>query len=544
MKKQFILLQVLLSVCLAGQYLVVSHQTLYDNDWYQPLADLKGQFGYTVDHLEITDGMNLNQIISAVVNHTPRADVLLLVGDACRYPVEQKQVVSATNGNFIPFGYEEMTVDFILSGTRLFDVASDKLLKDTFENQHGVRPIVGRVPAETVTEIVNWVHKLEAYHHYTTHPTDHEKILLVTDNKDHPSNGGTEWFANKDRDSILVRLAPSDHQVLQLNSGDYAGTYYENIASRAADFETAVNDGVGLIYTHGSAASAQWLSNFYWANADTNASQPDWAFTNTDRYPFLLGMSCSIGKIYGSDSNQGYVEIPSVVEKLMFLEDAGIIGAVAPTEDTFSFTLKVIYKALWPRFVSGDYDNYYSLVQDALDDMLAAFATDWVWWEGRKTWLSSLGTREWEYRSYVFYGDPTMPISTAQYKEDDITQNTTWQGTVVVKSNITVNAGATLTIKPGTAVLFDGYRSLTVEDGARLIADGTEDYPILFSSLNGNTPQSWNKLYLRASDNLLRWCEIEYGNWAVHAYGSPATDNHFEYCTFRNNDQGLRVENN
>ena len=66
----------------------------------------------------------------------------------------------------------------------------------------------------------------------------------------------------------------------------------------------------------------------------------------------------------------------------------------------------------------------------------------------------------------------------------EISQDTTWTpdaGPYVIDQTLTVDAGVTLTIQPGTVVKFDYGQSLNVS--GNLVADGTVDDPIYFTSL-------------------------------------------------------------
>ncbi|EDM79188.1 putative lipoprotein [Plesiocystis pacifica SIR-1] len=82
----------------------------------------------------------------------------------------------------------------------------------------------------------------------------------------------------------------------------------------------------------------------------------------------------------------------------------------------------------------------------------------------------------------------------------DINEDTTWTADkiYVLTSEIYVN-GATLTIEPGTLVRGASGSALIIEKDAMLVADGTADEPIVFTSNNiGNSPTSgdWGGLVL------------------------------------------------
>ena len=107
---------------------------------------------------------------------------------------------------------------------------------------------------------------------------------------------------------------------------------------------------------------------------------------------------------------------------------------------------------------------------------------------------------------------------------------------------VLVTGSGSITILPGTNVLMDGYYTLGFYNNAHLIAEGTNQSPILFTSTSGTTRQSWNRLYFRSSNNVMKYCEVEYGDWAVCFYGYPSTGNIVENCTLHDNDQGIRIE--
>src|SRR5687768_13120829 len=98
-------------------------------------------------------------------------------------------------------------------------------------------------------------------------------------------------------------------------------------------------------------------------------------------------------------------------------------------------------------------------------------------------------------------------------------------GTFYVTNTINLAPGATLTINPGARILFTGSFDLFVNDGARLIAEGTPDSRILFSRANAS------------------------GYWGrVAIMGTPGSPEsrisyaHFEFNTPNSNDPAIEVD--
>lgn len=76
------------------------------------------------------------------------------------------------------------------------------------------------------------------------------------------------------------------------------------------------------------------------------------------------------------------------------------------------------------------------------------------------------------------YATPTTTVST------NITSNTTWSGVIKLQNKIYVKDGATLTILPGTIIRGDktSEGTLIITRGSKIIAEGTVNNPIVFTS--------------------------------------------------------------
>ena len=94
-----------------------------------------------------------------------------------------------------------------------------------------------------------------------------------------------------------------------------------------------------------------------------------------------------------------------------------------------------------------------------------------------------------------------------------LTEDTTWslaEGPYRVTSELTVAAGATLTIEPGVSVFFDPAARMVVN--GRLDAVGTEADQIRFTRTPGTTA-TWRGLQFRDTqqDNQIHWAVVEWG---------------------------------
>jgi len=102
--------------------------------------------------------------------------------------------------------------------------------------------------------------------------------------------------------------------------------------------------------------------------------------------------------------------------------------------------------------------------------------------------------------------------SPQEHVSDYIQDDTTWvaEKIYVLDGDVTVNAGVTLTIKPGTTVLFNGNYSLFVN--GTLIADGIPDLPVNGTPIPDPPP---DQMIVFASNTAGRWNQIHFND------GSP-----------------------
>lgn len=131
----------------------------------------------------------------------------------------------------------------------------------------------------------------------------------------------------------------------------------------------------------------------------------------------------------------------------------------------------------------------------------------------------------------------TRPVSFAdvQYIGGQDVTTTLWYGTIIVTGNIRVPAGNTLTIAPGTDVLFvyadvvsptniGDYR-ITV-DGA-LVVNGTAAEPVVFSGQDtvAKRPGGWDRIILNGPGSTIDHAVIEYAAIGLEVRNNAAITN-------------------
>ncbi len=129
-----------------------------------------------------------------------------------------------------------------------------------------------------------------------------------------------------------------------------------------------------------------------------------------------------------------------------------------------------------------------------------------------------------------------------------ITVDTVWDGRIVIDGTAKVSKGATLTVRPGTEVVFlprdddhDGIGdgTLIVEGG--LNAEGTPAQPIRWRSAAAPPhPGDWLGIRIDFSTDVrLRWCEISDAVCALHTHSAQGR---IEDCVLRGNIDGCRFD--
>lgn len=119
----------------------------------------------------------------------------------------------------------------------------------------------------------------------------------------------------------------------------------------------------------------------------------------------------------------------------------------------------------------------------------------------------------------------------------NIKNDTIWTGTIRIDGMVTVNKGASLTVKPKTTSEFSTEESGLLVYGA-LKAVGKKDSRIVFTSTSRSGPSDWLGIQLeRATGSVVTNCDFNYADYGLHIHFVPME---ISGCRFIENDLGIR----
>ncbi len=130
-----------------------------------------------------------------------------------------------------------------------------------------------------------------------------------------------------------------------------------------------------------------------------------------------------------------------------------------------------------------------------------------------------------------------------------ITYDSYWSGDVLVAGDISVNNGVTLTIYPGTEILVQPYKKITVY--GTFDAQGTSAYPITFTRSDpaSHNTQFWEGIKVYDPGTFyLDYVKFYGAHYGIYTYGSGSiTNSHFEengYGIFCNQTYKIPIRDN
>jgi hypothetical protein len=132
-------------------------------------------------------------------------------------------------------------------------------------------------------------------------------------------------------------------------------------------------------------------------------------------------------------------------------------------------------------------------------------------------------------------------------EQTKLKKDTELSGTVYVKERLSVPKGVTLTIMPGTIIRFenpglcdDGNVDHSIMVEGDIIAAGTREKPIIFTSVSNKEMSAFGEIYITESQNsLIENCRFRYSHWALHIHDSDIT---VKGCEFKDSFGGIRFK--
>jgi uncharacterized repeat protein (TIGR01451 family) len=142
----------------------------------------------------------------------------------------------------------------------------------------------------------------------------------------------------------------------------------------------------------------------------------------------------------------------------------------------------------------------------------------------------------------ILMGGLALPVRAAPMADtvisSDIITDTTWTvagSPYIISGTVNVYSG-TLSVNPNVTVRFNRYSELVIQGSGRMVAIGTANQPITFTSNVIPTPAScdWNTIRFNGSNNIVRYSTIEYAAWGIDV-SEVSNGNDISYNLFRSN---------
>jgi len=446
--------------------LIVTHSDLRTPGWYPGMTDAwetsfldqKQSQGLTTSIYEIGDNVAASTIKEYIDANGPLLKYVYIIGDADHpdFVDEENPLWPLSNssaGIFVPF-YGKV-VDPGVFGWNVYAIENDFWYMED-------RPTltIGRLPAQSHTEIQLYLGKCASYLSQVS-PAWAKRQLLAFDNDSRPWTGTNNGLVGHWVHSFESAV-PTDWTTTSLLTTNYTSrTLRENA------FRDQINAGCGVVVTLGAAAHFDNVNYFL-------EDDSPYTFSNSGQYPLMIGNNCSIGAVQRPD---GASYDSCVVEKLLFLQNAGLIAAIAPTKWTVFLANYRIAKETVRLLSKDNYRTFGGLFKR----VISLKDSGGVWGN----------IPDCSFLNLVLLGDPTL-----RYPLNVVTSGQ-WScdiSPVIVMDSLRIENGDSLIIEPGVEVLFGYGACLVVDSGAKLIVCGTETDSVRFSAKDAG--ETWNGIYV------------------------------------------------
>jgi hypothetical protein len=170
------------------------------------------------------------------------------------------------------------------------------------------------------------------------------------------------------------------------------------------DVTNWINDGALIVNYSGHASLQQWAAESVFVNADVNT------LTNTDKYPFVISMSCLTGYFGYLDAFLG--PEPSLAEALLQPANKGAVAALMPTGMTTTAGQQILNNAIFEALFVNDMRQLGPAIATAKQTLLA----------NGDAYFEQVS------QTFLLFGDPAltlkiplprMPSGVAAYRENN-----------------------------------------------------------------------------------------------------------------------------
>ncbi|MDP8239122.1 MAG: C25 family cysteine peptidase [Candidatus Hatepunaea meridiana] len=520
-----------------AEMLIVTHDDLRDAGWEADFLSVKDAQGIDVFCHDIADGIDKDELLTWIEANCVDLQYILIIGDAHRsafmrpyinglydpeFPDWTVSDSDVDEGNFVPLYGDIIDAEF----SRLGDVPiwNDSEYGASFDDCR-----VGRVPAESISEIENYMDKCVEYY-ALNNPEWAKTVVFLQGDIYYPCNNiSPDFFDAWLEDAYVEALNISVTNIINQNFKYSTNNSFLGGKNpwyiRQDSLETMFNAGRGVITAGGTGGLPGMFVEMYYGKKPDPGEDPFEDFSNEGEYPFILGFTCDLGSFdyWNGDDDQ---EDTCVIEQWMVMDDAGIIGAIAPNwwtvpqhcDDGVVKANELIFQNSITEFGQLT-EELKAVLHDEWDDQPGAPLID----------------------AFMLFGDPTLHLPYNAFSAGH------WFTDVTVTADITVADGETLTIEPGVTVRFEDNAGLYIAEGGCLIADGTSESPIVFEAKDGG--EEWDGIRFNSSDepnhSSIKYCEITDGYYGILLTSQTSSEDiiEIENCTVSDCRWGIRLLN-
>jgi hypothetical protein len=253
---------------------------------------------------------------------------------------------------------------------------------------------IGRLPANSAAEAAAMAEKIIAYETGLNTGSWEKNVVLIADN---PTEAYESVFEAINEQAAA--LLPAKMVAKKAYLADYLLA-----ADLSTDVTNWINEGALIVNYSGHASLQQWAAESIFVNADVNT------LSNTDKYPFVISMSCLTGYFGYLDAVLG--PDPSLAEALLLPAGKGAVAALMPTGMTTTAGQQILNNAVFEAFFTDDTRQLGPAIASAKQTLLA----------NGDAYFEQVS------KTFLLFGDPAltlkiplprMPSGVAAYRENN-----------------------------------------------------------------------------------------------------------------------------